>query len=192
MPDMQAIMLGPTAAAQWQELVHQAAANCGTRLDEELESYLVFLLMRYAERPQLAEAVMALEYLRSQLQAGAVRTEQLRQVGDQCLLYSGLFPLRARRRRVQVRYYVDLGRSAYDQLSDHIRAGWAQVFARLSEDFICLMEVLHAMRFLDPHTRLDDLAVLELWEECGSRSARRELQRRHGARLRSDPGDKVH
>lgn len=180
---MSEILTGPTAAAQWQHLVQSAAAECGYQLEEELESYLVFLLMRFASKPQMASTVLALEYLQGAMQEGRQNAERLRDVGDQCLLYSGLFPLRARRRMVRMRYYVDLGRSAYHQLAERVQQGWADTFGRLAADFVGLRDILQAMRELNGDGALDSLALHELWQQCGSRRAGQQMQARYAAAL---------
>ncbi|MDH5614154.1 MAG: hypothetical protein OEY35_03885, partial [Gammaproteobacteria bacterium] len=115
---MTQLVLHPTPEAQWQALVSEAALVADCRLDQDMESYLVFLLMRFTSRPEMAERVMALDYLESLNSTGSQRYDQLRDVGDQCLLYSGLFPAHARRKRVSIDYYVGMGRTAYHQLSE--------------------------------------------------------------------------
>lgn len=189
---MSEILTGPTAAAQWQQLVQCAAAECEHPLEEELESYLVFLLMRFASKPQLAGTVLALEYLQSMLEAGRQPAQRLRDVGDQCLLYSGLFPLRARRRMVRMHYYVDLGRSAYGQLAERVQQGWARTFGRLADEFVGLRDVLQTMRELDRPADLDLLALHELWQQCGSRRAGQQLRARFGAQFAEDANQSRH
>lgn len=161
------------ATAQWHDLVKEAEAFNGVNLDEELESYLVFLLMRYTGKPELAMKVMALDYLEGALTLGSERREKMRDVGDQCLLYSGLFPKRAEKRRVRVSYYVDLGRTAYQNVADAAHAAMAEMFAHLADSFVCLMDTLQAMRGM--HNRqenLDPIRAFELWQETGSQQAR--------------------
>lgn len=189
---MSEIVTGPTAAAQWQHLVRSAAAECEHTLEEELESYLVFLLMRFASKPQMAGTVLALEYLQSVMQEGRQHADRLRDVGDQCLLYSGLFPLRARRRMVRMGYYVDLGRGAYRQLAERLQQGWAHTFGRLAEDFVALRDVLQAMRELDRPAALDSLALQELWQQCGSRRAARQMSERYPGTFSIDGDESRH
>jgi hypothetical protein len=172
---MGAIVTEPTATAQWQLLVSEAAADCDCTLDQELESYLVFLLMRFSSRPEMAQSVLALEFLQAIRSQGGLRKEQLRDVGDQCLLYSGLYPKRASRRLVNIRYYVDLGRASYEQIASSIQQGYTHVYERLSEYFVLLMDILQAMRELDGRRTMDLLTLHELRDECGSRRARRIL-----------------
>ena len=181
---MAEILTAPTEMAQWHELVQEAARACNTSLDEEVEGYLVLMLMRFSRQPEMAGRVMALEYLRGMLAGGRLRGEQLRDVGDQCLLYSGMFPRRAQKRLVSVRYFVELGRSSYHQVAEGLQQGSAQLFARLAEYFVGLMDVLHAMRSIDSQYQLEPLLLHELWQECGSQHARQTLC---GRKLQSLP-----
>lgn len=170
---MAGLVVDSHATAQWQALVQEAEAHCGYKLNEELESYLVFLLMRYTGRPELAAKVMALEYLESAQTTGKARRERMRDVGDQCLLYSGLFPKRAEKKRVRVSYYVDLGRSAYHNVSEVAQAAMAEMFASLAESFVQLMDTLQAMRAMtQTNEPLDPLQAFELWQDTGSQRAR--------------------
>jgi hypothetical protein len=86
---MSDLLLEPTSTAQWRQLVTDAQSSAQQRLDEELESYLVFLLLRFTHAPQVVQSIVALDYLESQLAHGKVRHERLREVGDRCLLFSG-------------------------------------------------------------------------------------------------------
>jgi len=187
---MQPLVLQPTSTAQWRELVQEAAQRARRPLDEELESYLVFLLMRFTSDASLASRTMAIEYLEGLLATGRERRERLREVGDQCLLFSGLFPQVARRRRVQVRYYVELGRGAYDQLATDTGRSLAAIFRALAGSFVSLMDVLQAMRRHDGASQplLDPIEAFELWASTGSLEARAQLARHTGAEPVPDGG----
>ncbi len=173
---MKSLVLEPTDIAQWRALVHEAEAASEQHLDESLESYLVFLLMRFAGQPQLAARIMALEYLRAQAAESGRQRDQLRDVGDQCLLFSGLFPQLAERRLVRVSYFVNLGRSAYDQLSALVDRHSERLYTGLAQAFVGIMDVLQAMRGLNGVPALSALQAAELWADTGSRSAYRTLR----------------
>jgi hypothetical protein len=172
---MTRLILEPTSVAQWQALVREAQAACNCNLDETLESYLVFLLMRFADNPHCTARIMAEDFLNSCAAQGVDRIDRLRDVGDHCLLFSGLFPQLAERRLVRISYFVNIGRSSYHQLSDVLDRGWARVYGNLSEAFIVLMDVLHAMRGLGGQTLLTPIQALELWQETGSRRCYQQL-----------------
>ncbi len=161
------------STAQWHDLVREAEELNGVFLDEDLESYLVFLLMRYTECTELAARVMALEYLKSANTSGNERKERMRDVGDQCLLFSGLFPARAEKRRVRISYYVNLGRAAYQNVADVAQNTLATMFANLSESFVNMMDTLQAIRRLDQNSEmLAPIEAYELWNDTNSLQAR--------------------
>lgn len=171
---MNRLMLHPTPTAQWQALLMEAEAAAHIPLDEELESYLVFMLMRHTGDGDLAARTLALDYLNGVAEPGRVGDERLQEVGDQCLILSGLYPLRARRRLVRLRYYVDLGRSAYSMAADGVeRYGHAvaELLVRLARNFVSLRDVLQAMGELDGERLLGPLDAHELWSATGSRVA---------------------
>jgi hypothetical protein len=166
---MARLILEPTSQAQWLTLLHEAESACDRHLDETLESYLVFLLMRFTDKPYCTARIMASDYLESQLLNGEQRIGRLRDVGDHCLLFSGMFPQLAERRLVRVSYFVTLGRSSYRQLSSVLDRSWATVYQHLSEAFIVLMDVLHAMRELGGDAVLTPIQAMDLWADTGSR-----------------------
>ncbi|MFN2349468.1 MAG: hypothetical protein ABR558_07845 [Thioalkalivibrio sp.] len=174
MPDL---IMEPTPAAQWQRLVQEAAGHAHQELDETLESYLVLLMIRFTENPETGHRIMALDYLRGLRAAPRAQAVAMRDVGDHCLLFSGLFSQRARRRRVSVGYFVDLGRSAYQQVADRQAGGsLSDLFGALAHGFMGLSDVLRAMRELGGAPGLSALEALELWQEQGSQQARQVLE----------------
>lgn len=46
------------------------------------------------------------------------RSERLKDIGDHCLLFAGLFPQHAERRQVRLGHMVELGQNAYHQLHE--------------------------------------------------------------------------
>lgn len=177
---MRRILDQPGNISHWQALVAEAETLAGVQLDEELESYLVFTLMRFLRRPEMTQRILALDFLEAFQQSHPQRSETLRDVGDQCLLYSGLFPRRAERRRVRVSYYVRLGRSAYQNLADSL-SKTADLFAHLAAEFIAAMDTLQAIRVLGQQTTgLLPAQAYELWQDTASRQAYAEVVRQTG------------
>ena len=164
------LILEQTEVAQWQALIKEAEEQCSCHLDESMESYLVFTLMRFMKDQDLASQAIALEYLRSHQLPKTMRLEQLRDIGDQCLLVSGLYPQRAERRLVRVSYYVNMGRSAYHHISDNVQKSAAELYRQLAEAFVTLMDLLQTIRdFSSP--ALQPIQSLELWSDTGSARA---------------------
>lgn len=166
-----------TSTAQWHSLVTDAEAKMGVHLDEDLESYLVFLLMRFTSRPEIANSILALDYLQGLQSSGQLQQDQMRDVGDICLLHAGFFPKRAEKRLVKISYYVDLGRSAYSQLASQSMATLANLFGHLAHEFVAIMDTLQAIQQLNPQNslQLSPIEAAELWQDTGSRQAKKTM-----------------
>jgi hypothetical protein len=174
---MSQLWLHPTSTAQWHALVNEAQQAAKTQLDETLESYLVFMLMRFMQQTRLAKSIVAIEFLESCLSNSQNARETLRDVGDQCLIFSGLFPHRAEKRRVKISYYVDVGRSAYHELSNQLTDSAGELYHHLAHSFVSVMDILHSMRELNAdNEQLSPLRAYELWQDTGSQHALRTLQ----------------
>lgn len=167
-------ILESSELSQWHTLVQEAEQDYGCQLDETMQNYLVFTLMRFAKNRQLNAKALALDYLTSHHLPDKLRSEQLRDIGDQCLLVSGLYPQSAEKRQVGVTYYIDLGRSAYYHISELTQQGIAELYQQLAESFILLMDLLQTIRQYSTPA-LNPLAAFELWSQTGSRAALKQI-----------------
>jgi hypothetical protein len=143
---MTAILTDAPQLALWTDLIHEAEDGAATRLTEELESYLVFLLIAHTRDVQLHRNAVALDFLLAHAASGARRKQELRDVGDRCLLLAGLYPEQAERRLVSIGYFLDLGRAAYHELAAALTAGFAELYQQLGEAFARLVRVLLELR----------------------------------------------
>jgi hypothetical protein len=153
----------------WQEVVRQAQGRCEIKLSEDLEYYLISLLTRYMDRPEVAQQVFATSFLEAMQQQQRQRLESLRDVGDQCLLFTGLFPQAAKRKQVKLSYFVDLGRSAYSNIS----ASAHDLYWLLAYQFVAMMDVLQSIK---KESDLLPLDAYDQWDELGSKHAWQFLQ----------------
>ncbi|WP_298626143.1 hypothetical protein [uncultured Legionella sp.] len=143
---MKQLILHPTDISQWHALVNEAQASTRLILNESTESYLVFLLMRFAQGPKLIESVVALDFLESMRKPRLLQLELLRDVGDKSLLFCGLFPGIAQRRHVSLSYFSDMGQAAYLTAGELQESETADLFFQLSSQFVTLQHILQAMR----------------------------------------------
>ena len=143
---MEKLILHPTDTCQWHALVYEAEVATNLILTEATESYLVFLLMRFSQRPHLLESVVALDYLESMQMVGAKKAECLQAVGDKSLLFCGLFPGMAKKRHVSIHYFSDIGKSAYRTLDALNDKKDNDLYFQLSAQFSSLEGVLQGMR----------------------------------------------
>jgi len=135
---------GPQLAL-WQELVRDGERHAGLELGESVQSYLVFVLMRYLRDGSLAAHVLALDWFAAVEQRGSVRANALRDVGDRCLLIAGRFPALAARRRVSADYFATLGCGAYYGVAESAHDGYSALFAELALAFHSMVRVLVAL-----------------------------------------------
>lgn len=143
---MKQLILHPTDISQWHALVNEAQASTRLVLNENTESYLVFLLMRFSQGTKLIESVVALDFLESMHKPRQLQLELLRDVGDKSLLFCGLFPGMAKRRHVSLSYFSDLGQAAYLTVGEMEENKTADLYFELSAQFVTLQQILQAMR----------------------------------------------
>jgi hypothetical protein len=173
---MKELILHSTSLAQWYTLVNEAEDFFDSHLETDLESYLVFLLQRYSDKPEMISSIMGVDYLESLATLGKLRTEKLREVGDKCLLFSGFFPELATKRLVTINYFVSLGRSAYSNIAFVSQQG-CDLYALLQEHFIHLLDLLLSIRELTGQgPALSLLQARSLWQSTGSLYALKALK----------------
>ncbi|MDX9739816.1 MAG: hypothetical protein RBT81_01370 [Gammaproteobacteria bacterium] len=180
----------PASESQWRLLLGEAEALTGYVLDRETGDYLIQLLIRTATQPRLLAGLMTLDRLTEQAE-GSSRLAHLRDIGDQCLLFAGLFPQQAAERNVRVSHFISLGRTAYGQADDLLDT--SSVFGRMCDGFVALLELLHAMRELGVGgVDLSPLHAFELWDDTGSDRALRHIRSFTSAiPVRSPPGENL-
>ncbi len=143
---MSNIILHPTDLSQWHAFVNEAEASTQLILNENTESYLVFLLMRFAQKSQLMDSILAMDFLHGQHTSAKKQVDFLRDVGDKSLLFCGLFPGIAKRRNVSLAYYKNMGQSAYLTLSELQEPELSSLYLELSLQFERMQLILQAMR----------------------------------------------
>jgi hypothetical protein len=162
------LLTSVTPMALWHEIIHDAEATCAITLKQELESYLVLLLMRHIQHPEIAKKIIATELLQAIQTTSTKRQLILQEVGDTCLIFSGLFPKMAEKRLVKISYFVNIGRSAYA----HISRKNNDLYSLLAEQFVPLMDVLQSIRqYTQDIPDLLPFQAYDLWNETGSKRA---------------------
>jgi hypothetical protein len=176
---MNSFVVGSSSLSEWHGLIKEACKTSAIVLPEDLESYLVFLLMRFVDQPEIAKSVLGVEFLESLNKHLQLRQVLLKDVGDKCLLISGLFPARAQKKRVKISYFVKLGQHAYTVLG-HLstKEPSATFYAALSERFVAMMDILQTTRELDDKKppQLSAFEAYELWNDTSSDHARKTLE----------------
>lgn len=143
---MKPFILYPTDVSQWHALVNEAQVSTELLLNESTESYLVFLLLRYSTASKLTESILALDFLESVQNTRRHQVDTFRDIGDKSLLFCGLFPGMATKRRVSLEYFSNLGQSAYLNAGELYNSENSSLFMELSAEFCRLQQVLQAIR----------------------------------------------
>lgn len=160
------LLTNSTTAGLWQDVVKNAENRCSIALKKELEAYLVTLLARYMTHSELTHQIFATAFMHAMQKQHKERDVALQEVGDQCLIYAGLYPNNAERRLVKLSYFVDIGRSAYA----HISGAANDLYGSLAVQFVVLMDVLQAIR---EYPQMLPQEAYDIWHEVGSARAYR-------------------
>lgn len=185
------LTIDPYSEAQWRLLLSRAEALTGHVLDQDSGDYLVQLLIRVATHPELLSGLLSLDRLTPQ-PAGRSRLEYLQGIGDQCLLFAGLFPDQVAERMVRLSYFASLGRTAYQQAHELAAGDASSPYARLASDFLTVVELLHAMHELgEDGAELTPLHAFELWDDTGSDRALRYIRSLTSAIPVRSPADQM-
>ncbi len=161
------------------EVVTSALRNQKVDATTGTEFYLVNLLSHFTHLP-VNDEPLGWKLVESQSRSPEERLQALRDVGDHSLYVTGLFADSLERRNVDVDYYVQIGGSAYRQLSRHSRYqrdAQGAIFAELSEKFDRFVEVLAEVGVganLGSPTNI--VSLYERWLRTGSEWTERRLR----------------
>jgi len=165
-----------TETALFQQLVVDAEHQAHLSLSENLESYLVFLLQRFHKNADGLYEPLALKHLYAEAESGRCRQAELRDTGDSCLILAGLFPEQAKRRMVNISYFVSLGRSSYHALACSLKQSHAELYRHICQGFGAMLDVLQAVHgFANNEHVLSPMDAFDLWQQTGSSRALQQI-----------------
>lgn len=155
-------------AAGWRGLLTQAQQNARVYLPEHVEEYLVCLLYRMLGSAGESRQLSA-RFARQLLAGGDAHARNLAAVGDQCLLFAGLFPDHAIRQKIPLSYFVQMGSHAYREHAASQRGEDRAIYQALAEHFVGTLDALLGIRELNEGGPcIDGLNAFQLWSESGS------------------------
>ncbi len=172
-----------TLSEYFRGLIHEALdhrkRSRSIQTPEAVEFYLVNLLQGclstealYPSPPEgFKEEPLALLFLKASQSRDDVRVALLRRLGDFSLFISGFFPASLGRRLVDVDYYIQMGETAYGNLSQILvrRAALREIFTELARRFVVYADILSEVSErsrMQNHTDL--LRLYEHWLKTGS------------------------
>ena len=151
--------------AGWRALLTEAQLGANVQLPPPVEGYLIGLLFRHtgSHSPNGEPHNSLFDRME---QMFAFDSDDSRLVGDQCMMFAGVFPEHAIRKGVPIVYFVQLGRSAYRDYGLHHRS---ELHVLLSDWFVHAMDVMHTLRTSQiGEPCIDALNAYHLWCEQGS------------------------
>ena len=120
----------------FRSVVIDTQAETGFELPESIEAYVVMLLAHNLDRPDfLPEDSFAQAYLKLR-RPGDYAAKDL---GDACLLVTGVFPLYGIKHGLDRSYYQDIGISSYEIVSETLNG---ELFSQLSTHFVFISDFI--------------------------------------------------
>jgi len=172
---METIDIHLAEMAGWRALLGKAQFVAKIELHTMLEEYLVRVLFRTTKNPMLEQGIRGSELLKKVAEQELEDLNDLRAVGDHCLVFVGLFPEQAIVRNLPISYFVKLGQAAYDQYGERDDE---PIFGMLSAFFVDIMDVLQTLRGLEhKEVCIDPINAYHLWRDTGSARAWDSLRR---------------
>lgn len=160
------------------ERVREALQNQKLQAPAGVEFYLVNLLKDCIKSEELHKKPLAL-MMGDALEADFHRRIRiLKQIGDLSLFTVGFFPDSIKRQLVDIDYYVQMGGTAYGNLSQIMsrEPAFGEIFTELSTRFIHYVDVLSEVsEKSDLLTDRDLLQIYETWLKTGSERAKQRL-----------------
>lgn len=187
---MQAVEIHLAEMAGWRALLTKAQFLVKLELHTGLEEYLVRMLFRAIRESDLTLDNRSTEFHAAVVDGPSDDLDELRAIGDHCLLFAGLFPEQAIGKNMPISYFVEVGRAAYGEFGRHVDE---PVFPMLSEFFVDVMDVLQTLREVEYESAvLDPLNAFQLWQDTGSVRAWQILRRSTTALPASEQSTAVH
>jgi len=170
----------------FRESIDAAIDNQGVNVDPHAAHYVVNLLTLFSRSEDLYEdhgdsyGIKPLALMMADAADAptvADRNDSLQRIGDVALFISGFFADSLAHRLVDLDYYINMGGSAYDSLSEEIRGTFrgralAGVYKELARKFQIVVDVLNEVR--DGAVQSSDIDLLrtyEVWLRTGSKRA---------------------
>jgi hypothetical protein len=165
--------------AGWRALLTEAQHAARAYLPPGVEGYVVRLLYRTIGRPDANLADDAGDFIERFATLASRAEHDAVTVGDQSLVFAGLFPEQAIRKGIPLAYFVQVGIHAYrDYAAASVDSGVRASYIALADHFVAALDVLHTLRERQQNAPcIDALNAHQLWAEVGSSHAWQVLRR---------------
>jgi len=164
--------------AGWRALLTTAQHSVGSYLPAIVDDYVIRLLYQAVGQPAESLDAGAAAYVQRTL-IKCQQVPNLATVGDQSLLFAGLFPEHAIREGIPLAYFVQLGINAYGEYAATAQDQTSRtIYSAMADCFITVLDALHTVRALaQKEPVIDPLNAYQLWQQTGSAHAWQVLRR---------------
>jgi hypothetical protein len=144
------VILPSNRLAEWYEMLQISKQHTGIMLDEHVESYVILTLDGYLQDQLITDYTLAIEFIEAINLKKTQSRSMLRDIGDRCLILSGLFERRSERLNVSSDYFCEIGQQAYLNLASfhklHIDP---ELFWKMAKYFVSISKLLQSIRVLN-------------------------------------------
>jgi hypothetical protein len=170
--------------------IHAALASLHFELDDQIEYYLVNLLCDFispnkssgSEPFDVLGTPLAM-MLKSAIESDPdSRVKIYKRLGDTSLYFAGFFQEYFNRRPIDVNYYITMGTTAYERLSEVIKTrhndtSFTLMYRDLAKGFRNLVEIIATVsQELQHKSDVNILATYERWTKTNSQRLRKILE----------------
>lgn len=168
--------------------LHKASNALRISLGQELEHYIVNLLCEFinlekfqdlpGQDTSIFDAPLTV-ILQQALEQKALdqKIRLLKYLGDTSLYVAGYFQDYFNRKTFDVKYYIDMGSTAYNNVGNLLENQQRKVYANLSENFVRLVDLVAEMsHFNGADSNQNILAIYDRWNRSNSDRLRKILE----------------
>ncbi len=156
--------------AGWRALLTEAQHVARRYLPPLVDDYVIRLLYRAVGQPNRQVGEDARAVLERMAREDALHQIDFGTIGDQSLIFGGLFPEQAIAKGIPLAYFIQAGSNAYREYAslanDPARRA---LYSALADHFVASIDALHTLRDLQQNSPcIDALNAYQLWTETGS------------------------
>lgn len=140
---MGTLVLQPTELAQWYALVAEAECVAKLELDQDIERYLVLMLIHYCTSTDIVGCRMSIDYLNALHSPRRFQLEALQRVADICLIYNGFYGEYLKKLGDNCHYYTNLGTHCYHMIFERFGA---ELYEKIADHYLDACHILQSVR----------------------------------------------
>lgn len=148
--DMPRINPKSSSQFEWYSMIEKAKIISGYNFSDSVQHYLVLTLRHFTTNKDIASKVLAIDFLTHSEMNTANDQRSIRDLGDHCLVLSGLFPERIVKKNISLNYVIGIGKQSYRLLSTanspSVKYIDKKLFSHLDMNFVGLMDLLNHIR----------------------------------------------